>query len=42
MQRMTDILDAKYKIANPDEIAANADHLTNSEQKSLRKLLAKY
>jgi hypothetical protein len=42
MQRMTDILDAKYKKANLDEIAANADHLTNSEQESLLKLLKKY
>ena len=41
MQRMTDILDAKYKKANLDEIAANADHLTNSEQESLLKLLKK-
>ena len=39
MQRMTDILDVKYKKANFDEIAANADHLTNNEQQSLLKLL---
>jgi hypothetical protein len=42
MQQMTAILDAKYKKANLDEIAANADHLTNSEQESLLKLLKKY
>jgi hypothetical protein len=42
MQRMTDILDAKYKKANLDKIAANANHLTNSEQESLLKLLKKY
>jgi len=42
MQGMTGILDAKYKEANLDEIAANADHLTNSEQQSLLKLLKKY
>jgi predicted aspartyl protease len=42
MQRMTDILDAKYKPANLQEISENADHLTNSEQKSLLKLLKKY
>jgi hypothetical protein len=45
MQWMTNILlDAKYKKANLDEIAANADHLTNSEQQSLHvlKLLKKY
>ena len=29
MQQMTDILDAKYKKANLDEIAADADHLTS-------------
>jgi transposase InsO family protein len=42
MQRMTDILDAKYKKANLEEISEGADHLTNSEQKSLLKLLKKY
>ena len=38
MQRMTDILDAKYKKANLEEISNSADHLTNSEQKSLLQL----
>ena len=42
MQRMTDILDAKYKKANLSEITQKADHLTNSEQKSLLQLLRKY
>jgi transposase InsO family protein len=42
MQRMTDILDAKYKKANLKEISQSADHLTNSEQKSLLQLLRKY
>jgi predicted aspartyl protease len=42
MQRMTDILDAKYKKANLSEIAESADHLTNSEQQSLLRLLKKY
>ena len=42
MQWMTDILDPKFKKANLDEIAANADRLTNSEQESLLKLLKKY
>jgi hypothetical protein len=39
---MTNILDAKYKEANLDEIAANADHLTDCEQQSLLKVLKKY
>jgi hypothetical protein len=39
MQRMPDILDAKCRKANLDEIAASTDHLTNSDQKSLLKLL---
>jgi hypothetical protein len=34
MQRMTDILNAKYKKANLDEIAANADHLTITVNKN--------
>jgi hypothetical protein len=39
MQQMTDIPDAKqHEKANLDEIATDADHLTNSEQKSLVKL----
>jgi hypothetical protein len=39
---MTDILDAKYNKANLEEISKSADHLTNSEHKSLLKLLKKY
>ena len=40
---MTDILDAKYKKANLDNIYQQVDHnLTNNEQKSLLKLLKKY
>jgi hypothetical protein len=39
---MTDILDAKCKKANPEEIAESADHLTNNEQTSLLKLLKKH
>jgi hypothetical protein len=31
MQRMTNILDAKYKKADLNQIASSADHLTNSE-----------
>jgi transposase InsO family protein len=42
MQRMTDILDAKYKKADLNEIASSADHLTTSEQASLLALLKKY
>jgi hypothetical protein len=42
MQRMTDILDAKYKKADLNQIASSADHLTNSEQSSLLALLKKY
>jgi hypothetical protein len=42
MQRMTDILDAKHKKADLDQIASSADHLTNSEQSSLLALLKKY
>jgi hypothetical protein len=42
MQWITDILDAKYKKANLEEIATSADHLTNSEQTSLLNLLKKY
>ena len=42
MQWITNILNAKYKKVNLDEIAANADHLTNSEQESQLKLLKKY
>jgi hypothetical protein len=32
MQRMSDILDAKHKKANLDEIASSADHLSSNEQ----------
>jgi hypothetical protein len=39
---MNDILDAKYKKANLPDIGEKADHLTNSEQKMLLKLLRKY
>jgi hypothetical protein len=42
MQRMTDILDAKYKKADLKEIASSADHLTTSKQASLLALLKKY
>jgi hypothetical protein len=42
MQRMTDILDAKYKKADLNQIASSANHLTNSEQSSLLALLKKY
>jgi hypothetical protein len=42
MQRMNEILDAKHKKANLDESAESADHLRNSEQKSLLTLLKKY
>jgi hypothetical protein len=39
---MTDILDGKCKKTNLEEIAKSADHLPNSEQKSLLKLLKKH
>jgi hypothetical protein len=42
MQRMTDILDAKHKKADLNQIASSANHLTNSEQSSLLALLKKY
>jgi hypothetical protein len=42
MQRMTDILDAKHKKADLNQIASSADHLTNSEQSSLLALLKKH
>jgi hypothetical protein len=42
MQRMTDILDAKHKKADLNEIASGADHLTNSKQSSLLALLKKH
>ena len=42
MQWMTNILDAKDKKANLDVIAAAANHLTNSEQQSLLKLLKNF
>jgi hypothetical protein len=39
---LTDILDAKHKKADLNEIASNDDHLTNSEQSSLLALLKKH
>jgi beta-mannanase len=42
MQWMTSILDAKCKKADLDKIATSANHLTNSEQKSLLNLLKKH
>jgi hypothetical protein len=42
MQRMTDILEAKYKKADLNQIAYSADHLMSSKQSSLLALLKKY
>jgi hypothetical protein len=35
MNRMNEILDAKYSKADPNEVAESADHLTTSEQQKL-------
>jgi hypothetical protein len=42
MNRMNEILDAKYSKADPNEAADSADHLTTSEQGKLLTLLKKY
>jgi hypothetical protein len=42
MQRMNEILDAKYSIADLNEVVDSADHLTSSEQGKLLTLLMKY
>jgi hypothetical protein len=42
MNRMNEILDAKYSKADLNEIAESADHLTTSEQQKLLALLKKY
>ncbi len=42
MNRMNEILDAKYSKADLNEVAQSADHLTTSEQQKLLALLKKY
>ena len=42
VNRMTGILEAKYKKADLKKIASDATHLTNGEQKALYNLLDKY
>jgi transposase InsO family protein len=42
MNRMNEILDAKYSKADLNEVAQSADHLTTSEQQKLLALLRKY
>jgi hypothetical protein len=42
MNRMNEILDAKYSKADLNEVAQSADHLTTGEQQKLLALLKKY
>jgi hypothetical protein len=42
MNRMNEILDAKYSKADPNEVARSTDHLTTSEQQKLLAVLKKY
>jgi hypothetical protein len=42
MNRMNEILDAKYSKADLKEVAESADHLTTSEKQKLLTLLKKY
>jgi hypothetical protein len=42
MNRMNEILDAKYSKADPNEVAQSADHLTTGEQQKLLALLRKH